>query len=658
MAKGSIGTKYKIHFEPGNIDVDVEQGGNLLDAALLAGVKLTASCGGTGSCGTCKVLIQKGKVESLRTARISDEEYQQGIRQACQTKILSNLDVIIPASSIVETPVISHKRKRVKPAIRDHKVNPAGWHYNPPLQKHYLELPPPTLKDNTSDLSRLLRVLQKTLGNKRIIVGFDAVKELPQILRSQDWKVTVTTLEMPKWPDNFAENQIHLVKIDPGDTRVDKYALAIDVGTTTVKAQLLNLYEGKVIAEHAEYNGQAVFGADVITRITYCKKPGGLKKIQSAVVDTINNIINQLSIDSKVDKNKVDFISLAGNTTMIQLLLGIEPKYIRLSPYVPAASYLPPVAAFSLGIDIADHVYLSVLPAVASYIGGDISAGIVSTGMHQADKLTLYMDIGTNGQIVIGDSEWMAAAACSAGPAFEGGEIKHGMIAAVGAIEKCEIDTVSLEPTISTVENQKPRGICGSGLISTVAALLETGIIERNGHFHTDIVTPHIRYGNDGYEYVLAYAAETQTGHDIVITEIDIANLMRAKAAIYAGLTTLTKSVGFTPGDIQQILIAGAFGSDIDIEGAIMIGLLPDLPLERFRFVGNGSLTGARLAAFSTEVMTQAMQAVKMVTNLELSENGEFMNNYVAALFLPHTNIDEFPSVKARLSKIHRINGE
>jgi uncharacterized 2Fe-2S/4Fe-4S cluster protein (DUF4445 family) len=654
MAKGSIGTKYKIHFEPGNIDVDVEQGGNLLDAALLAGVKLNASCGGTGSCGTCKVFIQKGKVASNRTARISDLEYQEGICQACQTRVLSDLLVTVPLESRIETAAVSRKRKRLSPATYKTGFGTADWHHHPPLQKHYLELPPPTLKDNSSDLSRLLKGLQKATGNNTIIVGFDTIKVLPQILRQQEWKVTATILEFSNGPDEMPESQFYLANIESGNTSKAGYALAVDIGTTTIKAQLLDLTDGKLINEGAEYNGQAAFGADVITRIAYCEKPGGLQKMQSTAVNTINSLVQRLSIESKINKDAISFISVAGNTTMLQLLMGIEPKYIRLSPYVPAASMIPPLKAASFGIDVAEHVYISTLPMLASYIGGDITAGIVSVGMHRTEKLTLYMDIGTNGQIVIGNSEWMAAAACSAGPAFEGGEITHGMIATDGAIEKCEIEPVSLKPKIGTIDHQKPRGICGSGLINIVAELLESGIIERNGHFHTDIVSPYIRYGNNGYEYVLAQASETQTGHDIVINEIDIANLMRAKAAIYAGLVTLVKSVGLSPGDIQQILIAGAFGSFIDIERAIMIGLLPDLPAERFHFVGNGSLTGARLAALSTDVMKQARQAVKKMTNLELSENGDFMNNYVAALFLPHTNIEEFPSVEMRLSQIRR----
>ncbi|MBA7684127.1 hypothetical protein ES703_92517 [subsurface metagenome] len=298
------------------------------------------------------------------------------------------------------------------------------------------------------------------------------------------------------------------------------------------------------------------------------------------------------------------------------------------------------------------HVYLFTFPSVAGYVGGDIVSGIVGAGVHQRKKVTLYMDIGTNGEIVIGNSDWMVTAACSAGPAFEGGGIKHGMIAASGAIEDCDISPSNLEPEVHTIGGAKPKGICGSGLINVIAGLLEAGVIGQNGKINTDLATRRIRKGGDGYEYVLSWAEETQTGKDIVITEVDIDNLIRAKAAMYAGCQTLTRSVGISPSDLEQVIIAGAFGSHIDIEKSITIGLLPDIPQDRFIFVGNGSLTGARLTSFSTDLLDDARKVALMMTNLELSERVDFMNNYVAALFLPHTHADEFPNVSERLTKL------
>ncbi|MBU2608862.1 MAG: DUF4445 domain-containing protein, partial [Chloroflexi bacterium] len=449
-----------------------------------------------------------------------------------------------------------------------------------------------------------------------------------------------------------------LTKVEVGDTRKNHYSLAFDIGTTTVCGQLLDLNKGQVIAEGIDYNAQISYGQDVISRIVYCQK-GGCPKLQKAVVGTINELIQQLLDKSGIDRQEIGHLAVAGNTTMIQILLGLDPQYIRLAPYTPAATFIPPVKGNEMGIEVGDHVYLFTFPLVSSYVGGDINAGIVGSGVHQRSQLTYYIDIGTNGEIVVGNSDWLVAAACSAGPAFEGGGIKHGMVATTGAIEDFDIDPATLEPTLGTIGDEKPKGICGSGLINIIAALLEAGVIGQNGEFYTDLPTKRIRPGKDGNEYVLAWASETQTNDDIVITEADIDNLIRAKAAMYAGCQTLVNSVGMTCcANLEQVIIAGAFGSHINIENGITIGLFPDIPRDRFTFIGNGSLLGARLTSFSTDLLDDARNVARMTTNLELSENNEFMKNYMAALFLPHTNADEFPSVKEKLEKLRKNKGK
>jgi len=656
MAKDLASKKRRIHFEPGNIDVVVERGANLLETALAAGVHLVASCGGAGTCGTCKVLIEEGEVTSTRTARLSDEEYERGLRQACQSQIVTDLNVYVPVQSRLETAVLVHERRGVARAPRQEALA-TGWRFNPPLRKYYLELPPPTLADNVSDLSRVLRGLRQEYKLSNMTVDFDVVKKLPRVLRDGGWKVTVTTLVTAIEPRPMARRRPRLINVEPGDTTVKYYSLAFDIGTTTVKGQLLDLREGRAVAEGVAYNEQINYGADVITRIAYCQKPGGLKKLQQVVVATVNDMIDHLLREGHVRRGDIGHFMVAGNTTMLQILLGLDPKYIRLAPYTPVATYVPPIKARLVGIKVGEHVYLFTFPLVASYVGGDIVAGIVAAGMHQTKKLTFYMDIGTNGEIVVGNSDWLVTAACSAGPAFEGGDIKHGMIATSGAIEECSIDPLSLEPTVGTIGDEKPKGICGSGLINVVAGLLEAGVIAQNGKFNTDLPTKRVREGRDGYEYVLARAPETQIDSDIVITEADIDNLVRAKAAMYAGCQTLVKSVEMACSDIEQIIIAGAFGSYINTEKAITIGLLPDVPRERFIFIGNGSLMGARLGSFSTDILDEARRVARMMTNFELSENAAFMNNYVAALFLPHTNASEFPSVNRKLAEVsaHRL---
>ena len=400
----------------------------------------------------------------------------------------------------------------------------------------------------------------------------------------------------------------------------------------------------------------------MITRIAFTQKPGGLLKLQKVVVDSINETIDNLLRSSNIDKKDVAYISAAGNTVMQQILLGLDPKFIRLSPYTPVTNFTPLVKAAELGLQIGAHVYLYTFPSISSYVGGDIVSGVVASGMYQRKNLTLYMDLGTNGEIVIGHSDWMVTASCSAGPAFEGGGIKFGMVAMSGAIQDFSIDHNTLEPEIKTIGDSKPRGICGSGLISSIAAFLLAGVIGQNGKYNTQLQSERIREGTDGWEYVLAWAKETQIGKDIVLTEVDIDNLIRAKAAMYAGCDTISRSVNISCADFEQVILAGNFGSSLNIENAINIGLLPDIPRDRFVFIGNGSLAGARLAAFSQDIGKDIIKVASMMTNIELSENNEFNHNYIAAMFLPHTDEQAFPRVtsliKERFNSNRRCKGD
>jgi uncharacterized 2Fe-2S/4Fe-4S cluster protein (DUF4445 family) len=372
------------------------------------------------------------------------------------------------------------------------------------------------------------------------------------------------------------------------------------------------------------------------------------------VVSTINKIIQELLQMSKIDRSLISHLVIAGNTTMTQLLLGLDPKYIREDPYVPTANFIPPVRAVHLGINIGDHVHVYIFPMVASYVGGDIVAGILGSGVFQRETLTLYMDIGTNGEIVLGNKDWLASVSCSAGPAFEGAGIKFGMRATRGAIEEVSINHRTYEPMILTIGRSKPIGICGSGLIDSVAEFLETGMIDQNGKFRRDLSTDRVRIGPDGYEYVLARKEETLIHEDIVLTEIDIENLIRTKAAIYAGCKVLLSSVGLSFKDLEQFIIAGGFGRHLDLEKAIFIGLLPEIDIEKFLFVGNGSLLGARLLSFSKNLLREAERIALMMTNLELSNHPTFMNEFVAAMFLPHTDSSAFPQAMERIYRVRR----
>jgi len=632
-----------VHFLPDDLRISVERGASILSAAIAAGIHISASCGGKGVCGTCKVKVESGQVKSTRNEKISSEEFTKGIRLACQSFVLGDLEVSILPESKLDKAIQVGERKQLK------GVAAAGWKYNPPLKKYYLELPAATAKDNANDLFRLMWGLKQSYDLVDLPLNFDVVKKLPGTMREKDWKITVTTSVVSSRPREPRNTTPKIINVEPGDTRDRLYSLAIDVGTTTVCCQLLDLNRGKILAETIVFNQQTSYGADIITRIAFSQKPGGREKLQEAVVASINESIDMLLEATGVKREDICQITAAGNTTMEHLLLGLDPRYIRLAPYTPNANFVPSVKASSLGINMAEHVYIYNFPSISSYVGGDIVAGVIASGMHQRKKLTLYIDIGTNGEIVLGNSDWMVTASCSAGPAFEGCGIKNGMVAMQGAIQEFSIDKESLEPNFKTIGNVKPCGICGSGLINILAGLLETGIIDQNGKFK-NINTHRLRRGEDGYEYVIAWAAEARGDRDIVITEVDIDNLMRAKAAMFAGYHTLSRSVDVDTHDLQQVILAGNFGNSLDIEKAITIGLLPDIPVERFTFIGNGSLSGARLVNYSEGMMNAARKVAQMMTNVELSDNADFHNNYMAALFLPHTELKYFPSVAKSLA--------
>jgi uncharacterized 2Fe-2S/4Fe-4S cluster protein (DUF4445 family) len=639
----------KIVFNPDKVEVVVPKGENLLRAAMRAGVHINASCGGEGVCGKCRIIVDKGEVESEKTEKLSPEDYTLGYRQACKTTIISDLEVTVPTESQLDRKVLDRDRlqsgawqvvSQIK--LEDLMVN---GKFHPPVEKKYIEVSAPTISDNISDLSRVVRSLKQIHGIHNLDVDFYVIQKLSSVLRQGDWKVTVTLgIPRKKGGKNF------LINIEPGDTTQQNYAVAVDIGTTTVWGQLLDLNNGDILAQYADYNAQISYGEDVISRIVYSQKPEGQQKMKDLVVSTINGVIKHLIKKHKIPVESISHLTMAGNTTMTHLLLGIDPRYIRETPYTPPTNYIPPILAKDLGIHLGDHVRAYLFPSIASYVGGDIISGVMGSGMYRQEKLTLYIDLGTNGEIVIGNSEWMTCSACSAGPAFEGGGIKHGMRATEGAIEDFSVNRTTFEPMLITIGMVKPKGICGSGLINIVAGLMEACILDQNGKFRQGLKTDRIREGSEGQEYVLVWAKDTQIGRDLVITEVDIDNLIRAKGAMYAGYVTLLSEVGLTMNDLEEVIIAGGFGNYINIEKSITIGLLPELPLSKFKFIGNGSLLGARLVCFSNILRTDVKRIFNKITNIELSENNNFMNNYIAALFLPHTDDKLFPKVFDRVS--------
>jgi len=441
------------------------------------------------------------------------------------------------------------------------------------------------------------------------------------------------------------------------------WGAAVDIGTTTVSLYLVDLLTGEVRTKVAEYNGQIKRGEDVISRIIYASKNNGLEELRTLVIETINELIERAARRAKIDPAEIYKMTVAGNSTMLHLLLGLPPDSIRLDPFVTTINHVPPVRANELGLNIHPQASVDCLPGVASYVGADISAGVIGAQMCDRENLTLFLDVGTNGEMVLGDCDWLISCACSAGPAFEGGGVQDGMRATIGAIEEVWVSSETHEPTYRVIPNPKleaqgqptpPRGICGSGLISLLAEMFITGVIDKRGNLAI-ASSNRVRQGEHGLEYVIAWADETEHGEDIALTKVDIDNLMRAKGAIYAGYTVLVQSVGIDDlAAIEQMLIGGAFGQYINVEKAIQIGLLPDLPWEKFEFLGNTSLRGALLALLNREYRQKIAETAAKMTYLELSADNTFYDAFTSALFLPHTDTTQFPSVAELFAEKNR----
>ncbi len=646
--------EHKIKFLPHNRDIAVQEGASLIRAAMEAGVHINASCGGEGVCGKCRVIVESGEVAGGFSQQLSPADRAKGVRLACRSTITQDVVVRVPVESTIDASVLGQGYvPRHTARIRQMDLNDLKEQglFLPPVEKIYIELPEPDNQDHLPDVTRLVSHLKLHHDEHRLTVSLPVIRKLPDVLRKDGFRVTAT-LARPVMESGKTE----IINVQSGDTTERNFAIAMDIGTTTVYGQLIDLKSGQVLSEHGEFNGQISYGEDVISRIVFAEKEGGLERLHKVVAKTINTIIGKIIRRAKVDPDDIAAITLAGNTTMTQLLLQVNPRYIRRSPYVPASTLYPPIRAVDIGLDLRDHVTALVYPAVSSYVGGDIVAGVMGSGMYLDDRLTLFMDIGTNAEIVVGNRDWLACAACSAGPAFEGGGIKFGMRAAKGAIEDFSLDPATWEPMLMTIGNLRPKGICGSGLIIMTAVMFELGLINNLGKFNRDLATKRIREDNGVWEYVLAWAAETQIDRDIALTEIDIENLIRAKGAIFSGCMTLLTEVGMGMQDIDRIILAGGFGSYVDLEKAITIGLLPEIDAEKVTFIGNSSLLGAKMSSLTNRIRKDVVEVTRSMTNFELSETPSYMDNYVAALFLPHTDLAQFPRLNERMTQRRQMS--
>jgi uncharacterized 2Fe-2S/4Fe-4S cluster protein (DUF4445 family) len=620
--------KFTVTFFPDEKSVDVEEGTRIAEAARQAEVFINNLCGGEGVCGQCKVQVTAGNAEAEELARglLSDEEIASGYVLACQTEVRDDLDVFIPPETRMEDAKIMTGEAAEIPRSEEDK---------PLVRKIFLELPAPTLEDNIADIERVSRELRRKLGWHSYDIHLECLKGLSEKLRDSDWKVTVTVAR--------DRDRYRIQRIEPLDTTTRNYGVAVDVGTTTVVAQLVDINSGEVLGVEGSHNLQASYGEDVISRMIYACGRGGLDPLHEAIIKNINRLIEKLTEKNNVSRDEINAIVAAGNTTMSHFLLGLTPCSIRLEPYVPTADEYPQVPAKDLGIHISPNGFLETIPSVASYVGGDIVAGVMSCGIADHPEVKGLIDIGTNGEIAIGNNEWLVCCSASAGPAFEGGGTRCGMRAIKGAIEKIEIANGQVD--YKTIGEAPARGICGSGLIDSIDELVRNGIIGADGKFHRTLKDDRLTVEDDIPQYTIAYGEETETGEPVVITESDIDNLMKSKGAVFAAIKSLVDYIGLSFDQIDTFYVAGGFGNFLNIPKAVSIGLLPDIPREKIRFIGNSSLTGARMSLLSENALEKCMNISRSMTNIELSNYQPFMDEYIAALFLPHTDRKLFPSV-------------
>jgi uncharacterized 2Fe-2S/4Fe-4S cluster protein (DUF4445 family) len=625
--------KHRVTLMPENKTIEIQTGALVAEAIDTAGFDVSQPCGGQGRCGRCAVLVEEGNVRRRSTIRLSADDLSSGWALACQSVIEGDVSITIPEQERIERRLVTEHTAR---AIE------LPFEYLPEqmqtVHSLFLQLDPPTIDDNKDDLTRLRKALHAA-GYSQVDIPLTLLRKLGDILRGSDWS---PHLLLETVSDPIRATRL----LDISKDAIEPHGLALDIGTTTMTAFIVDLSSGKVRASAAEYNGQIARGEDVISRIIYAGKGDGLKELGSLMRETLDTLLERLQRRTGVNPGGIHKVTVAGNTTMIHLFLGLPPETIRLTPFIPAANQPPLFLARDLELAVHPLASVDCLPGIASYVGADISAGALASGLVDNEALTLFIDVGTNGEIVLGTQDWLLTCACSAGPAFEGAGVVDGMRATEGAIEEVWIHSSNFEPTYRVIGDTNPIGLCGSGLISLLAELFVTGVLDRGGNFKMDLDTPRVRQGEHGPEYIVAWAEETEHGRDIALTKVDVDNLMRAKAAIYAGYHVLAASVGLDLSEVSQVLVGGAFGKYINVENAIKIGLLPDLPWDRFHFLGNTAVLGTYMALLSKEARMEIRAIAERMTYVELSADNTFYDAFTAAMFLPHTEIDRFPSVK------------
>ncbi len=646
----------QVIFQPSGLSVEVSAGTELIEAARQAGVEIEAPCGGRGRCGRCLVRIGSGRVDSDSLSVMPAAAVAQGHVLACRTRIGDEAVVVeVPEQLGREGGQIPEEDETWM--VRG-ELLPKEWQFDPLAVKWPITVAPAQPDDGLSDVDRFMRAIQLEWGRREklpvdsfklfedlksmlidVKVPLGTTRGLAQALRADDGRVTASLVRTGR--------RMVCVRVEPGHDTASNHAIAVDVGTTTITVQLVDLGAARIVATRSGYNDQVACGGDVISRIEYARRPGGLDELRERVLATVNGLLERACQGCGVDPRTISNAVISGNTTMTHMLLGLDPEYIRLEPYTPTLLEMPYLAAAEVGIAINPDSWVCFSPNVGSYVGGDITAGLLCTDLAaETEALSLLIDIGTNGELVVGNQDFMLCCACSAGPAFEGGGIEHGMRASIGAIERVEVDPASGAPRWATIGDAPPRGICGSGMIDLLANLFRSGWLDPAGRFDRERSCASITVDGKRARYTIVTAEQSPTGQPIAISELDIENILRAKAAIYSACALMLEQVGIEFDDLDQVYIAGGFGRYLDLEQAVTIGLIPDIPRERFRFVGNSSLIGSYMVVVSREYRRRQERLAARMTYFDLSMAPGYMDQYTAALFLPHTDPGQFPSVR------------
>lgn len=625
----------EVTIQPDDIHIETEPGELLLDIAEKAGIPVLSECGGQGECGSCRVEVQHGRIRRLNRDGAEEDITKPTTVLACQTEAVEDVLMRIPDESRLATAEAS-VAGFMHPAAAEFIGPPRKG--LPLAQREWVQLEPPSFDDPTCDWERLVGGLQEgDFEGREFTANLEVLSVLPGVLREHDFHLVATV----------ADYGCHHEVIDvAGPGPKDALGLVVDLGTSNVKAELVDLTTGRVLADGTAVNGQRRYGEDVITRIIYTQEhEDGADRLQEAIVNTVNEMIDDFLASSGKKAEDIIAVSCDGNATMISLRFKIPPDTIRRAPHIAATCRPPIVPAGDLHLHTHPRANVFCTPAINGYVGGDISAGILATGLFDAEELTLLIDVGTNGEIVLGNRDWMTCCSCSAGPAFEGMGIGCGLPARPGAIDSVDYIADTDEVAFHTIDDRPPLGVCGNGFVELLASLLDAGVIDRAGNLNANSPSERVRSVEGNLEFVLVWSERSGTDSDIVLRQAEIDNLIRAKAAVYGGVVTLLNELGLNTEMIQHLYLAGAFGEHLDIRAAIKIGLLPDMPADRVTVAGNTALTGSYLALLSSEARERVKSVARAATYVDLSDSSDFMEEFVSAQMLPHTDMELFPSV-------------